>query len=366
MDPISDRSSSVNRMDLDPQRSCYRKVRFSDEKFARKRADQIGLEAYFCDVCAGFHLTNRLMAGIQTKDFLRQNGFRHLRDSDRGAVWGNGVADIFVEKSYKENSKLRAMMDQVRAAAKKKSALKAAEDKKLSSDFELTPEQHRIQQVEMMRAEALKPQVPEPPPVPIAIPIVPEVKEEPIEEADGIKRRKFSGDERLYVFGRLKAMLSTKMDDAAIAAALISEGVKMPSGEMVSSKYIYQMRANWKAKPDAKNRYASILMPRKVLSTVVPEPARPVVIAPPRTVPRSRFAFPLSIDTVLNDPEVGDAERLQILLIFVSVPVTAEPVLNDTEVSARQKLSVVEALGKRKDPKNDSLRSHESKDGRPV
>lgn len=289
------------------------------------------------------------MAEFQLKDFLRSHGFRHLRDRDRGAAWGNGFAEVFVEKTYKDKAKLRAVMDQIRTGERRKIEVRAAEERKLNLDAEmLTPEQHRIRQEAIARSASAQPELEaalnNPPPEKIASPPLSEPTEDVKKKKGGFK--KFSGPERLYVFGRLKAMLQAKLEDQVIADALSSEAVKRPDGRPIDSTYVAQMRANWKSKPESMKQYATILHPRR--TEAPPPPPRPVVVNPTPKVERSRFGLPLSVDSVLQDVSVGDDERLQVLLIFVDIPTTARLILSDPEITAKKKISVVEALGELK------------------
>ncbi len=318
------------------------------------------------------------MPEIDLKQFLRKHGFRHLRDHDRGATWGNGALDIFVEKSYdKEPSKLRAVMDQVREAERKKIRLQKLEEWKMekaqaaAASRPTTPEEHRLAQITAARAKEQE--------VEIDVPVIhratgrqvnvdgtlgQQVREPEYATADtgssasstsvGGKRKKtvkkFIGDERRYVFGRIKAMFSAKMHHTKIADALNAEGIRMPNGSDVTPGYVNQMRLNWAAKPSAAAKYAEILYPRKnVPKAMTIEPPRPVVVAEAPKFSRSRFNLPLSVDALLADPQVSDDDRLKVMFVFVVPPETAEPMFNDAQIPARQKISVLETIGSRRE-----------------
>lgn len=40
-------------------RSCKRKARYRNEHEAQRRANEIGLRAYECEICNGWHLTKQ-------------------------------------------------------------------------------------------------------------------------------------------------------------------------------------------------------------------------------------------------------------------------------------------------------------------
>lgn len=347
------------------------------------------------------------MPEIDLKKFLRDHGFRHDGDHDRGAYWTDGLTRISVSKSYKEGGLLRAMMDQVRDAERKKKRKLESERAAYEADVKKqqrpappagwpqtaptmstkdlvrelvelgwspdriagslneqgvrhpmgspwtatevtdwypatkdnaprphTPEEHRVVQAEAARSSAAE---------------LPRV-EEVVSKKTGKIVKKFSGDERLYVFGRIKAMFQSKMDNAAVAAALQAENVILPSGKPVDASYISTMRNNWKTNPKSAEKYAAIMMPRLSSGKPAPEPPppRPVVIAESLKVPRTRFGLPLSVDALLADAEVTADDRLAVLLIFVAVPDTATQLLADQKLSVAQKIAVVEAVGTRR------------------
>lgn len=319
------------------------------------------MHAYFCDVCAGFHLTKHAMPNIDLKSFLRSKGFRHLRDADRGATWGNGVVDLFIEKSYdKEPAKLRAIMDQIREAERKKIRLQRAEDEKLKAHTAKiqtspapapppawkapeTPEEHRKAQIESVKETIVATPQPKP--------------EKPV-SITGKKYKKLPPDEAQYVFGRMKAMFQAKMDNAAVAKALQAEGVKQANGKPFDATAVSMTRWGWQKVPSRADRYAAILMPRRSNGAPTPPaPPRPVVVAEAPKVPRTRFNLPLTVDAVIHDPEVSPDERLQVYLTFVEMPDSATRVLADESLSIEQKLLVVEAIGRRREGKKDVVQS---------
>jgi hypothetical protein len=300
------------------------------------------------------------MAVVDLKQFMRKHGFRHLRDHDRGATWGNGVLDIFVEKNFqRESGKLRSLMDQVRDGERKKAQQQKHEEASMQKAEQraaqtavprvvprelMTPEDHRKQQA-IIAAKMEEPAVETTTTAPAAEP-------QPEKAASEKKFRKFSGPERMYVYGRIKAMFQGKMDNVAIAAALQAEGIKLPSGRPMDAAAVGQCRWNWEKNPDRAARYAAILMPRRKAPEAQEVAPRPVVVAEAPKVQRSRFGLPLSVDAVLADPAVGESERLAILMVFVTVPQSAASVMLDGALTTRQKIAVVEALGERRKPEN--------------
>lgn len=350
------------------------------------------------------------MAEVNLVKFLRAHGFRHDGDHDRGSYWTNGDTKLSVRKSFdKEPGLLRALMDQIRDAERKKERRMKADAEKeaahaakvaaqvpeppngwpleaatmstkglighligigwdnqkivralnsqrishpMGSPWSIqeleewfpstkhtvpqTPEEHAEAQVEAARAI-------EPPAAGV---------EEVISKKTGKKVMKFTGDERKYVFGRIKAMFDAKMDNISIAKALTSEGLRLPSGKPIDAGYVSTTRNNWKASPESGKKYAAILMPRLAPGKPAPEPPppRPVVVAAPLppSVPRSRFNLPLTVDSVLADANVSDDEKLQVLLIFVEVPDSANALLGDHELPVTQKIAVIEAVGRRR------------------
>lgn len=261
---------------------------------------------------------------------MRKHGFRHLRDQDRGATWGNGVVDIFVEKNFaREPGRLRSIMDQIRDAERKKLRLQKQEAEKFASVTARLTEVPKVSEV------MTPPQV--------------EVKPEPVIEPESPKDEKrtvhkFKGQERMYVYGRVKAMIAANMTNQAIAEALTAEGIKLPNGGQLKPIFVAQTRLRWEKKPEVAAKYAQILMPRQKAQA-----PRPVVVAEPPKVPRTRFGLPLTVDAVIADPEVSDDERLQVLLTFLALPesVTVHQFMGDEKLSTRQKIALVEALGTR-------------------
>lgn len=397
---------------LDAERSCYRKVRFSDQESAERKAKKYAQCIYLCEVCGGFHLTKRLIgeyvADVNLKHFLRRHKFRHDGDNDRGAYWTNGVGRLSVRKSYaKDPGELRALMDQVRVLAKKKERIEEEAARQLAERTRTlqqqnpspvqhpswpkpeettvypvkelvrelvemgkspeqiaanlnaqgskhpmgtkwtakeieewypatrenrkppeTPEEHREQQAETARVQA--------PPVVV----------------DERKVKKLTGEERLYVYGRIKALLAQRATPEQIAKALTDEGCRQGNGKQIDATFVSQARWHWNKEPKRSAKYAAVLIPRNRPAPAAhpaPEPAETapeVAITPP--VPRSRFGLPLTVDAVLADTEVRDDARLQILMIFVDVPASATLLLADEKLSVAQKIAVIETVGSRR------------------
>lgn len=346
------------------------------------------------------------MPEVDLKKFLREHGFRHDGDHDRGSYWTNGDARISVRKNFdKEPGLLRALMDQVREAERRKKKRVEVEQKKyeeqvtkanraplppswpegtatmstkdlvcllvergldaqriadgLNSKGHTHPMGSKWTALEIQEwfpVTRLQPQTPEEharaqteSAKSMAPPAEPEVRTRDV----GAGSKKFAGEERMYVYGRIKAMTEAKMRPSAIAAALTSEGIVTPNGKLIDGTFVTTTWNRWETKPEIKAKYPSILMPRLASGKLAPEPPppRPVVVAPslPPTVSRSRFDLPLSIDTVLHDKEVSDDERLQVLMIFVEVPASADALLGDPSLPVAQKIAVIEAVGKRRE-----------------
>jgi hypothetical protein len=146
-------------------------------------------------------------------------------------------------------------------------------------------------------------------------------------------------------------MIAAKMDDHAIVAALQAEGIRQPNGKPMDKTWVGGIRYSWKEVPDRQNAYAEILMPRHRPGVSTPIQPRPVVVAQPvpkpepDSPPRSRFGLPLSVDRLLADKEVGAAERLQVLLVFVDISDTARALLADEKLTVEQRIAVIEAVG---------------------
>jgi hypothetical protein len=223
---------------------------------------------------------------IDIKHFLRKHGFRHKQDIDRGAQWTNGVATVVVLRNmHREPAELRALMERVRKSAREKDAMragdaallvpKAGEVGRTPPSWPITPEEHRAEQVAAAKSasidESAEPALP-------SVPLSPEI-------AGRLRRvvKKFSGDERRYVYGRIKALLESPRNAShEIVAALHAEGItRLPSGKALDTSFISGVKNNWKTNPKNRAKYAAILMPRTKQSPAVSLPVRPVVVAAP-------------------------------------------------------------------------------------
>lgn len=170
------------------------------------------------------------------------------------------------------------------------------------------------------------------------------------EQKTGRERKKFAGEERMYVYGRVKAMLEAKMESHAIASALTAEGIVSPNGRAIDASFVTQTKIRWTAKPELRKKYASILMPRIAPGKLAaePPPPRAVVIAPASPEPklrRSPLGLPATVDAVLGDASISADQRLAVLLCFASIPLSARALLDDGSVAAAAKITIIETVG---------------------
>lgn len=405
----------------DPERECLRKRKFVDLETTEEFAHHWGHFVYKCGTCGNLHLSKILgdldevlVAEVNLKGFLRRHNFRFDSEGDRGSFWTNGAGRVMVLRSYtNKQADLRNVMDEIRILARKKKAIeeaaaretakqaddaakKAAEHAKKTEEG-LYPAKELIQELvsmgktpqemsDRLNAQGIKhpmgtkwtakeieewvpasrdniPRTPEQHAVAQreAAKVAESRTENAVSKKTGKTYKKFTGDERRYVFGRIKAMMEAKMDNEAIARALHSEGVRLPTGKPMTPQYVSANRNNWKAAPKSMAKYASILMPRLAAGKPAPPPVppRPVVVAPTPPPPppvaearRSRFGLPLSVEAVLRDPEVGALHRLQVMMVFVSWPDSAQSILGDKNISVEAKIAVMEAIGTRRGEKN--------------
>lgn len=170
---------------------------------------------------------------IDIKHFLRKNGFTHRRDIDRGSIWGNGIVDVTVLKVWPEPGKMRAMMDAVREAARKKNLQKQQEEKAFEKKV-----------LDVNIAAAINRVVTAPP-----APTTPTVNAVQLPSILRKKKPKLKGPERLYALGRIKWLSSQSLKPSLIVDALKREGVRKITGEFYNTKNISTQIYNWKTNP---------------------------------------------------------------------------------------------------------------------
>lgn len=219
-------------------------------------------------LCVDCGLRVNGMAEIEPIDYLRRHDFRFSREGDRGQYWTNGEKEVFLRQTYKENSELRALFQDIKDAFKQR-------ERKALAEANEAPEVAVERKITVDERPELN------------VKVLAEVRESL--NKIGAKRKPFTklkGTERLYVYGRMKAMFAQGADDKTIADTLNGEGARMGNGYPWMPSEVSKIRRKWNDFPARVEKYAAILrgrMPKPAPTPAVQTPAAPAVVATPST-----------------------------------------------------------------------------------
>lgn len=251
---------------------------------------------------------------INVKEYLRRHGFQFHKTVDRGAIWVLGDHKVMVLRDYtKKAFELRQLQESVKRGVDKFIHEKATKDAQFAKEVELakergeqleaqqekeaeeafrtarrfpqTPEEHRADQlkagaamkdleavdVATLRASITKP------------------AEEPQATATEKEKKtvgkifKYKGEEREYVYGRIRYLIETKdMETGDILRMLKKEAVKNPDGKALQGRIISSVRTRWNKKPEDMDLYTPIehgrfearMKPVRQAPVAAPEPKK--------------------------------------------------------------------------------------------
>lgn len=297
-------------------------------------------------------------ATVDLKGFLRAHGFRFKADGDRGQVWTNGIHTVHVRRSYdKEPGQLVRLIDEVKAAENRKRLQKEAEAAAANKPRVIvrraptTPEEHREAQIASVQTlhETSEPEPPKPEPKrdfslldevkqretakqqpePTPVKESPDYRsafpgsqsetedaEEQEESKVNVKRKKaakYSGEERLYVFGRLRFMYESNVKARDAYNQLRREGVKSPTGKKIKLHLAEGTYTRWRKNPALMQSYEPISKPR-IFGGVAPQPKNcPTAAADCAAVNARLPAFVLAI---LREPTLSAEKKVAMVLAW--------------------------------------------------